>query len=67
MEGHRVVGDLPDDAWRDWAASAKFGWTDDQIDNASAIRLDWRLAIDSVVEEVKAKAQRRAQESDGRR
>jgi hypothetical protein len=32
----------------------RFGWTPSQVDNESAVTLDWMLAIANIVEEAKA-------------
>ena len=46
------------DEFRDYQLASQFGYTYDQIREAPAVWLDWMLAIDAKVQEVRADANR---------
>lgn len=50
---------LPD-AFRDYQLASAFGYTPSEIDEQSAVRLDWLLACHGAVESVKAEKQKEA-------
>lgn len=43
---------MPVEALRDYRLASVFGYTPDEIDSASAIRLDWLLGVHSIVRQI---------------
>jgi hypothetical protein len=44
---------IPAEEYRYFICADRFGWTPEQVDEQSAVKLDWILRIAGVVDEVK--------------
>lgn len=58
------IGQIPDQAFRDWTFADAFGWTPDDCDKVGAARLDWIMAVHNLVKKVNGGSSNRVQRSD---